>query len=213
MSQDYTTPSKTDEKVPSSQNILWTADFKCPENSMILRREVPVDTQNEDRFSPMNGFAFSPLAQEYFSVDNAVLAGIVLLMAQKNPKGLERIIVKYMDSVTKILTTVVESGKTHPLTALNASTCYAVTAHRFGVITDSGYLKMADQTRAIVDKIIQLQWGAELIGQSGLLAGLSSFVEGNKITTKTGVSDRGSTVEKSLQGLGALANLKAIAVP
>lgn len=173
MPTDYTTPDIKGQ-TGSGQDILWSPEFKCPEDSMILRRNVPVDIQNEDRFSPVNSFGFNPLSQDIFSLDTAAL--ILLIKLCENPKiqGLAKL---YIQSVTKILTTLIDAGKSHPITALNAITAYAVTAHRFGIITDSGYLKLADQTRSIVDKLIQIDWAN--IG----LSGLETLVEGVKGTS------------------------------
>lgn len=195
MPDDYTTPSKTDEG-GSGQNILWTSDFKCPENAMILRRQVPVDVQNEDRFSPRNTFAFNPLAQELFSYDNGVLAAVLLLMAKKDPKSVERLATKLITSVGNLLEDILQSGKTNPLSAINSHTTFACVAHRFGIIDDSHYLKIVDQTRSIIDKIIQLS--AADIAASGVLNGLSVFAEGGK---------RGA---RSTSGLSRLSNLLAV---
>lgn len=148
------------------------------ENSTIIRRGFPVDIQNEDRFSPMGGFAYSPLAQDLMSIDNGVLALILLKLARDRPAALERLAEKFMDNITDLLSDIVQSGKTSPIASINASTTFAVVAHRFGIITDSGYLKMADQTRSIIDKLIQLDAGS--IAGSGMLAGLQTFVGGSQ---------------------------------
>lgn len=172
--------------------MAWSKDTRAPENAGITIKGVPVDIQNEDRFAPVGAFAYSPLAQELFSVDNGVLALLVVYLAKKNPAMLERIINKYLDNVTDLLSDIVESGKTHPLSAINAHTTFAVVAHRFGIINDAGYLKIVDQTRSIIDKIVQLN-AADIAG-SGMLTGLEVFAGGGK---------------RSRGGIAKLANLKA----
>lgn len=148
---------------------------------MILRREVPVDMQNEDRFSPRNTFAFNPFSQILLSYDNGILAGLLYLMARKNPAALERLASKLMANVSKMLGNILASGRGNPLAAINAHTTFACVAHRFGIIDDSHYLKIAGQTRSIIDKIFQLN--AADIASSGILTGLSTLVEGVKGTS------------------------------
>lgn len=187
--------------VPDGEGFL---PGNAPENAIIVRRNTPVDVQNEDRFSPMNGFAFSPLAQNLFSADNGVLAGLLFLIGRKNPKALERLAVKYMDSVSKMLIAITNSGKSHPLTALNASTQFAVVAHRFGVITDSGYLKIADQTRSIIDKLIELNFAGMVFD------GLTALVEGSSITSVEKTTSKGTSLTETAKGLGLLADLRSL---
>lgn len=179
--------------------MTYNPELRAPENAGITLRGVPVDIQNEDRFSPVNSFAFNPLAQELFSVDNAVLAVVLVTIAKQKPEALVKLMEKYIDSTTDILTSIVNSGKSHPLTALNASTAFAVVAHRFGIITDAGYLKMADQTRSIIDKLIQLNF-AEMSFE-----GLTSLVEGTKYTETASVSEKGAATDTITKaGLAAM---------
>lgn len=151
----YNTPDKKGE-TGEGQNILWSPDYTTPENAIILRRNVPVDVQNEDRFSPRNTFAFNPFAQEWFSTDNGVLVAFLFMLAKKDPKSVERLAARLMANVTSMLNAVIATGKSHPITALNATTTWAVLAHRFGILDDSHYLKISDQTRHIIDTLQQL---------------------------------------------------------
>ena len=144
-------------------------EARSPENAGLIVDGAIVDIQNEDRFSPNSKFAFNPMTQELLSIDNFLL---MLLLKKLSSAQLVDVAKAYMGNITKMLTEITKAGKAHPLTALNASTQFAVVAHRFGVITDSGYLKMADQTRSIVDKLIQINFLN--IG----LDGLTSLVEG-----------------------------------
>jgi hypothetical protein len=158
-----------------TMNGDYNKDYRAPEDAGIKHRGVITDIQNEDRFSPVNTFAFSPMSQEYLSLDNAILLILVARLAKSDPKGLAKLMAKYMDDVTGLLGKIADAAKAHPITALNAGTMYAVTAHRFGVITDSGYLKIVDQIKSIIDKLI-------LINFAGVaMDGLSVLVEGSKV--------------------------------
>jgi len=169
--------------------MVWTSQdperynvtAETVENATIIRRYMPVDVQNEDRFSPMNTFAYSPFAQDLLSYDNAILAFILVKIAKSDPKLLAQLAGKYMDNTTKLLMAIVESGKAHPLTALNASTAFAVVAHRFGIITDSGCLKMLDQTRSIIDKLIQLNFANVALEGIGTLVEAGAKVAGTVV--------------------------------
>lgn len=168
---------------PSWMRKGYSPDLHTPENAGIIKNGVVVDIQNEDRFSPQNGFAFNPLAPDgLMSVENLILLFIVKKFSE-TPEGrvqLASIIKNYLDSTTKILTSIVETGKAHPVTALNASTLFSVVAHRMGLISDAGYLKMADQTRSLADKMI-------LMAAAGIaFDGVSSLVEaGGKVAAAT----------------------------
>lgn len=198
---DYTTPTAI-QKIDKDGNLLdqltdgWTPAFECPQSGIILRRGVPVGWQDEDRFSPMNSFAFSPLAQNLFSVDNGILALFLVKLYQKSPAELAKLASQYMDNVTKLLIAIVNTGKAHPLTAINATTLFSTVAHRFGILTDSGYLKVSDQTRSIIDKLIQLS-------AAGLaMDGLTSLVEHAQTGSEVGAAPA--------KGLGILADLKRL---
>src|SRR4030042_96599 len=84
----------------------------------IWRRGAKVGFQREDRFSPVNSFAFSPLTQTMSDFQNVALVGI-LAAASRSPEGLKMVMhfaEKYMDDVTKILTSILDAGTTHPMT-------------------------------------------------------------------------------------------------
>lgn len=167
--------------------MTWNPEARDPENSAIIIKGKPVDIQNEDRFASVGGFAFNPLAQELFALDNFVL----LFLLSKVPKGqLVGLMKDYMKGVTKILCAVAESGKAHPLTALNASTQFASVAHRFGIISDQHYLKMADQTRSIIDKLIQLDFaGMAMDGLTTLVEKTVSGVAGTTLLPKQSITE------------------------
>lgn len=174
----------------TTANGSGAQEGKVPENFIIVRRGIPVDVQNEDRFSPMNTFAFSPIAQNYFSIDNVVLAAAVLKMAKDRPQLLAKLMDNYMNNVTKILAAVLNSAKTHPIAMLNAHTTFACVAQRFGILNDSHYLKIVDQTRSIVDKLIQLDF------LNGALGGLETLVEGAQ-----GIGTGAATLAASLKSV------------
>lgn len=148
-----------------------------PKNQMIVRRGVPVDIQREDRFSPVNGFAFNPMSQDYVSVDNAVLL-MLLKQVSRDPKALVALMAAYMKHTTDILNGVLNASKFHPLAALNSHILWACAAHRFGIINDSHYLKIADQTRSMFDKLFTVELlpaiGAVLAGPEKIASGLIS---------------------------------------
>lgn len=161
-----------------NQTPVYSETEQPPQAAQITIRGVPVGMQDEDRFAPVGSFAYSPLTSEISDFQNVALVSILLALS-RSPDGRDKIFKladTYIKSTTKLLESIVESGKTHPLTALNASTAYAVTAHRFGILTDAGYLKMADQTRSIIDKLITLDF-ANLA-----LDGLQTFTD-KAITT------------------------------
>ena len=148
-----------------------------PENSAIIIRGKPVDIQNEDRFASVGGIPFNPLAQDYLQVDNLLLL-YLLKQFKEQPKLLKDLMESYMKSVASIINTIADSSKTHPLLGLNNSTLIACICHRFGLINDSHYLKIADQSRKLLDTT---QWDiiGKLIG-SNVNQGLHTLVEGGK---------------------------------
>lgn len=146
-------------------------ETKTSKNAYILRRGVPVDIQREDRFTPFNTFAFSPLSQDLLSLDNGILGLLLFVIGKKSPETLAKIMNNYMTSVTKILTSLSDAGKAHPITALNTQTTFAAVAHRFGILSDSGYLKLVDQQRSLLDYY-------RFLGTVGIaIEGVSTLVE------------------------------------
>lgn len=155
-------------------------------NAFALYRGFPTDIQREDRFSPVNSFAFSPLAQELFSIDNSLIGLLLFYIAKKDPSLVIKLFDRYMTNVSAILRTLTEAGKAHPVTSLNTQTTFAVMAHRFGLITDSGYLKLVDQQRNLLDYF-------KALGTVGIvLQGVETLAEAGTKITESAVSTLGS---------------------
>lgn len=154
--------------------VDYSPDYRCPEDAGIKIKSIVVDVQNEDRFSPSSSFAFNPLSDDLFDLRNFVF---LVLLKKLGTEKLRLLLKDYMKNITNILVSVVESGKTHPITALNASTTFACVAQRFGIITDANYLKIVDQTRSIIDKLILKDFAGVAFD------GLQHLTEGIKGTT------------------------------
>lgn len=160
-----------------SQTNVWDKKQRDPENSGIVIRGKPVDIQNEDRFASVGGVPFNPFGQDWLQPDNLLVLWI-LKQFKDNPKELRALMESYMKNVASIINTIADSSKTHVILGINNSTLIACILHRFGLINDQHYLKIADQSRKLLDTE---QWNilGSLIGGQ-VNQGLHTLVEGGK---------------------------------
>lgn len=143
----------------------YNQQYRAPVDAGYIRNGVAFNVQDLSHFTPNQPFAFSPLAQELMTVENAPLVLLALQFA-KTPEGREQLLElakTYIVALTGILTEICDSGSTHPLNHLNATTAFAAISHRFGLMTDSDYLKVVDQTQHIIDEIIKQTWAGEVL--------------------------------------------------
>lgn len=169
-----------DPLVPSEWYVWW-------------RKGIPLIIAKEDKFLPQNRFAFSPLPYDVMSVEGVAFA-LIMLKLSKTPEGqkiLERLAMKYMDSIASIVESVQGPAKTHWAVGLNAQTTTAAILHRTGLIDDGGYEKIVDQSRTVFDKI----WTKDFVEK--MASNLTTLVEGSKVSAEGGT------------GLGALAAILA----
>jgi hypothetical protein len=139
------------------------------------------------------------------------LLGVVANFARtkEGMKSLERLMVKYLDSCTTIISSVQDACHSNWLTALNNQHITAAISHRIGLIDDAGYLKIIDHYRSVFDKMFLLS------AVDGTITGVTTLVQGAKVgqSSSSERSDEGTsrTKESSSEGIGALATvLKAL---
>lgn len=153
-------------------------------------------------FQTQNRFAFSPLPSY-----PASLEGLALLLFIKKfsdtpagMKSLERIAVKYIDTIGDIMSSIAGASKSNPYTGLHYSVLNAGIAHKTGLISDGGYLKVLEQAKNMI-QIMQILAAAHVA-----MDGITTLVEGSKTTVAPGKYGTAET----RTGLGLLANTKAI---
>lgn len=175
------------------------------------RRDGSLETDNtywqngfkahwEDFFAPKDKIPFSPLPNNVLTAEGAFLGLLLFKMLKDKPKMLERIIIKYLDSISGICGSIMDSGKTNPLTGVHNTTVLATMLHRLGLIDNGGYLKIVDESRNIIS-VMQAQVTAGIA-----LEGVQTFVEGSKTTSTAGKYG----ITRTASGLGLLANTKTI---
>lgn len=155
--------------------------------------------QGNTPYQPQDKAAFSPLPREPFSIEGALLLGVILTFA-KTPEGqksLERIIVKYLDSCARMVESVQDACHSNWLTALNNQHITAAIGHKIGLIDDAGYVKILDHYRSVFDKMFAIA----LVGDT--ITGVTTLVQGAKVQTAAAA---GASPETS-SGLAALTNI------
>lgn len=150
-----------------------------PLPDLSIKRPIPdeVDFQKEEHF------AFSPMPQNVFTVENI---GFILLVVKlsKTPEGiktLERIALKYLDSCTKIISSIQESCSGNWLTALNNQHITVGMTHRIGLLDDGAYIKIFEHYRAVFDKMWEKSFITDTVGS------VTTLVQGSKAGGSTGV--------------------------
>ena len=205
---------ETSYKLSNDQEITIRPDDSqfgipvSPEWYTWWRKGIPIGVHKEDKFQPQNRFAFSPLPYEPLSLEGAALLLLILNFARtpEGQKSLERIAIKYMDNIAKIVEHIQAPAKTHWAVGLNAQTSTAAILHRLGLIDDGGYEKIVDQSRKVFDK----EWSAEFI--TAMAGQLTTLVEGsNRATTERAAAPPGATAAMTTTELGGIAAiLKAL---
>lgn len=158
--------------------------------------------QGNTPFQYSDRTAFSPLPENLYSQEGLFVALLFWKLAKDKPEVFERIAIRYMNNVTDIITHVADSGKAHPFNHLNSTTLAAAIAHRAGLISNGGYIKVIDQTRSIIDKLINLNFGGLAV------EGLGTLVEGAKTYSGYRTGMRAEEARENVSLISALKDLK-----
>jgi hypothetical protein len=152
---------------------------------------------DEDYFFSEDHVAFSPATQETLSLENIMLA-LIILKLSKTPEGmksLERIAIKYLDSCARIVESVENACHSNWLTALNNQHIATAISHRIGLIDDGGYIKIMEHYRAVFDKLLISDVAL------GTLTGIATLVQGSSLQS----SATGAETATGLASVGELA--------
>lgn len=189
------TPYPTDSGDNAVNENAWSWGVLNRSGVALLGND-PIQGNTPFQFQDRTGF--SPLPSNMFSQEGLFIGLLLFKLMKDKPQLFERLARRYMDNVTSIINHIADSGKAHPLSHLNSTTLAAAVAHRNGLLDNGGYVKVIDQTRSIIDKLINL-------ATAGLaLEGVQTLVEGTSTTQR--VTRYGETT--SQQGLAALANIR-----
>jgi hypothetical protein len=155
-------------------------------------------------FQPQDRMAFSPLPSQPYSTEGVALLLIIANFARtpEGQKSLERIVVKYLDSCTKIIESVEDACHSNWLTALNNQHITATIGHRIGLIDDAGYLKIMSHYQSVFDKM----WQKDVA--LGALSGVTTLVQGSKTSITS--QEAGQYGAKSSEGAAGIPALTSI---
>lgn len=132
--------------------------------------------------------AYSPFSAETFTLDNAVMA-IAIMKLIKTPDGvktIEKLFIKHMESLTKMLDSIEGSGNTNWVTAGYSQIMASNLLHRFGLVNDGDHLRLTDHVRVTFDKMWQSGFINDTVGS------LTTMVAGSRINEgKEGMSAGG----------------------
>ncbi len=175
-----------EEPLYPADNALH-AHYRLGAVSLFPQGDINDELTRNMAFQPQDRMAFSPLPSQPYSIEGAALLLIIANFA-RNPEGqksLERIVIKYLDSCTKIIESVEDACHSNWLTALNNQHITATIGHRIGLIDDAGYLKIMSHYQSVFDKM----WQKDVA--LGALSGVTTLVQGSKTTTGEGASATG----------------------
>ena len=153
------------------------------ERSMPLpERSIKRPIADEVFFQKQDHVAFSPAMQETLSLENLMLAILVVKLSRtaEGTKHLKDIIIKYLDSCARIVESVEEACHSNWLTALNNQHIAASISHRIGLIDDGSYIKIMEHYRSVFDKMLV---------QKYFLDGITTLVQGSKTVAAKGAKE------------------------
>ncbi len=156
-------------------------------------------------YQPQDRMAFSPLPSQPLSIEGLALLGIIFNFARtkEGSKSLERIIIKYLDSCTKIIESVQDACHSNWLTALNNQHITLAVAHRIGLIDDAGYLKTLSHYQSVFDKMLKIS------AFETTFQGITTLVQGAK-TTQVGLGGEQSEAGGLPAVIGMLAKAAVV---
>ena len=165
-----------EEPLYPADNALH-AHFRLGAVSLFPQGDPNDELTRNMAFQPQDRMAFSPLPSQPYSTEGVALLLIIANFARtpEGQKSLERIVVKYLDSCTKIIESVEDACHSNWLTALNNQHITATIGHRIGLIDDAGYLKIMSHYQSVFDKM----WQKDIA--LGALSGVTTLVQGSKI--------------------------------
>lgn len=150
--------------------------------------------QGSEPFQPQDHIAFYPGTSELASIENVLLAGLVIKLSKTKEglKMLERIIIKYLESCAKIVASVEDACHSNWLTALNNQHIALAISHKMGLVDNASYVKIMTHYRSVFDKMFILQTAGKGI------EGLHTLVQGAKVASEAGFG------LSSLKGLSSI---------
>jgi hypothetical protein len=135
-------------------------------------------------FQHQDRMAFSPFSTDLLTVDNAFLM-LMFVKALKQPDGVKMIqglASKYMDTTSKIVSDIMDSGNTTWMANGNATMLASAFLHRQGLLDDGGCIRVQEHVRGTFDKMFTMNF---VTGSLGALSSLTKTIYNGTAKSKS----------------------------